>query len=262
MAGKPKPMSQVKQILRLHHQGKGIKTIARTLSVSKNTVKDYIQKARASNLLMEALLALEDPVLEGRLNPGNPAYKDQRYDRLKPQLDYFSKELKKTGVNRQVLWDEYKAGSPDPYSYAQFCYHIRQYLRSGKPSMVLDHRPGDKLYVDFAGKLLCYVDRQTGEEIKVQVFVACLPYSDYCFAMAVPSQKTEDFIYALGRCLKEFGGVPQTLVPDNLKAAVIKANPYEPDINRALEDLANHYGTSVTPARPRRPQDYVYNFVM
>ncbi len=176
MAGKPKPMSQVKQILRLHYQGKGIKTIARTLSVSKNTVKDYIQKARASNLLMEALLALEDPVLEGRLNPGNPAYKDERYDRLKPQLDYFSKELKKTGVNRQVLWDEYKAGSPDPYSYAQFCYHIRQYLRSGKPSMVLDHRPGDKLYVDFAGKLLCYVDRQTGEEIKVQVFVACLLY--------------------------------------------------------------------------------------
>ncbi len=255
MAGKPKPMSQVKQILRLHRQGKGIKTIARAPSVSKNTVKDYIQKAKASDLLMEVLLALEDPVLEGKLNPGNPAYKDVRYDQLKPQLDYFSKELKKTGVNRQVLWDEYKAGSPDPYSYAQFCYHIRQYLRSGKPSMVLDHGPGDKLYVDFAGKLLCYVDRQTGEEIKVQVFVACLPYSDYCFAMAVPSQKMEDFIYALGCCLKEFAGVPQTLVPDNLKAAVIKANPYEPDINRALEDFANHYGTSVTPTRPRRPQD-------
>src|SRR5690606_32160482 len=138
---------------------------------------------------------------------------------------------------------------------AQFCYHIKQHLRSGKPSMVLHHSSGDKLYVDFAGKLLCYVDRQTGEEIKVQVFVACLPYSDYCFAMAVPSQKMEDFIYALGCCLKEFGGVPQTLVPDNLKAAVIKANPYEPDINRALEDFANHYNTSVTPTRPGRPQD-------
>jgi len=129
MAGKPKPMSQVKQILRLYHQGKGIKTIARSLSVSKNTVKDYIQKSKASNLLLEVLLALEDPVLEGKLNPGNPAYKDERYDRLKPQLDYFSKELKKTGVNRQVLWDEYKAGNPDPYSYAQFCWILRTKLR-------------------------------------------------------------------------------------------------------------------------------------
>jgi len=87
------------------------------------------------------------------------------------------------------------------------------------------------------------------------VFVACLPYSDYCFALAVPSQKLEDFIYALGCCLKDLGGVPQTLVPDNLKSAVIKANPYEPELNRALEDFANHYGTSVTPARPRKPQD-------
>src|SRR5690606_2034995 len=118
-----------------------------------------------------------------------------------------------------------------------------------------EHKPGDKLYVDYAGKPLSYIDRQTGEEVKVQVFVACLPYSDYCFAMAGPSKKLEDFIHALSCCLMELGGVPLTLVPDNLKAAVIKANPYEPDINRALEDFANHYGTSVTPARPRRPQD-------
>lgn len=255
MSGKPKPMSQVKQILRLRQQGKGIKTIAKALSISKNTVKDYIQKAEASNILIDVLLTLEDPVLEGKLCSGSPSYKDERYDQLKPQLDYFSKELKRVGVNRQVLWEEYKAGTLHPYSYAQFCYHIKQHLRSGKPSMVLHHKSGDKLYVDYAGKLLSYIDRQTGEEIKVQVFVACLPYSDYCFAMAVPSQKLEDFIHALGCCLRELGGVPQTLVPDNLKAAVIRANAYEPDLNKALEDFANHYGTSVTPTRPRRPQD-------
>ena len=262
MSRKPKPMSQVKQILRLHHRGKGIKTIAKTLSISKNTVKGYVRKVNAGTLAIEALLALEDPVLEGKLWPGNPAYKDQRHEQLKPHLAYYCKELGKVGVTRLLLWEEYKTGSTYPYSYGQFCHHLLQYKRSAKPSMVLDHKPGDKLYVDYAGKLLSYVDRQTGEEIKVQVFVACLPYSDYCFAMAVPSQKMEDFIYALGCCLKELGGVPQTLVPDNLKAAVIKANPYEPDINRALEDFANHYGTSVTPARPSKPQDYVYNFVM
>lgn len=255
MAGKPKRMSQVKQILRMHQQGKGIKTIAKALSVSKNTVKGYIRKAKSGTLSIEALLSLEDPVLEGKLWPGNPAYKDERYEQLKPQLSYYGKELKKVGVTRLLLWEEYKTGNPYPYSYGQFCWHLQQYLRSGKPSMVLNHKPGDKLYVDYAGKLLSYINRETGEEIEVQVFVACLPYSDYCFALAVPSQKLEDFIYALGCCLKELGGVPQTLVPDNLKSAVIKANPYEPELNRALEDFANHHGTSVTPARPRKPQD-------
>src|SRR5690606_8681646 len=107
----------------------------------------------------------------------------------------------------------------------------------GKPSMVMNHQPGDKLYLDYAGKKLSYIDKETGEEIFVQVFVACLPYSDYSFAMAVPSQKTEDFLYALGCCLNDLGGVPQTLVPDNLKAAVIKANLYEPDITKAMEDF-------------------------
>lgn len=255
MAGKPKRMSQVKQILRLHQQGKGIKTIAKALSISKNTVKGYIRKAKEGKLPIDALLALEDPVLEGNLWPGNPAYKDERYEQLKTQLEYYKKELTRVGVTRQLLWEEYKTGTPHPYSYGQFCWHLQQYLRNSKPSMVLDHKPGDKLFVDYAGKTLFYVDRDTGEEIAVQVFVACLPYSDYCFALAVPSQKLEDFIYALGCCLKELGGVPQTLVPDNLKSAVIKANPYEPDLNRALEDFANHYGTSVTPARPNKPKD-------
>ncbi len=255
MAGKPKEMSQVKQILRMHSQGKGIKTIAKALSISKNTVKGYIRKSKAGDLPTDALLAMEDPVLEGKLLAGNPAYKDERYEQLKTQFSYYSKELAKVGVTRMVLWEEYQTGNSHPYSYTQFCHHLQQYRRSGKPSMVLDHKAGDKLFIDYAGKLLSYIDKNTGEVIKVQVFVACLPYSDYCFAMAVPSQKLEDFLYALGCCLKNLGGVPQTLVPDNLKSAVIKANPYEPDINKALDDFANHYGTSVTPARPRKPQD-------
>jgi hypothetical protein len=85
--------------------------------------------------------------------------------------------------------------------------------------------------------------------------VACLPYSDYSFAMAVRSQCVEDFLYALGCCLRELGGVPQVLVPDNLKAAIIKASIYEPDINRALEDFANHYSATIIPTRARKPKD-------
>lgn len=255
MAGKPRPMSQIKQLLQLHEQGKGIKFIARSLGISKNTVKAYLAKVALSPLDVQALLALDDPIMEARFHAGNPAYKDERFEHLKANLDFFSKELGRVGVTKQLLWEEYRSDYPLGYSRSQFCYHLSQQLVARKPSMVLQHRAGEKLFIDFAGKKLSYTDPDTGEVVPCQVFVACLPYSDYSFAMAVRSQNINDFLYALGCCLQELGGVPQVLVPDNLKSAIVKANRYEPDVNRALEDFANHYHTTVIPARARKPKD-------
>ncbi len=255
MAGKPKPMSQIKQLLRLHQQGKGIKFIARSLSISKNTVKTYLEKISLSSLDVPSLMGMEDPLLEKKFHPGNPAYKDKRFDHFKEKLDYFEKELKKTGVTKQLLWSEYKSDYPGGYSLSQFYFHLSQQLIARKPSMVLEHLAGEKLFIDFAGKKLSFVDRDTGEVIPCQVFVACLPYSDYSFVLAVRSQGLDDFLYALRCCLEELGGVPKAIVTDNLKSAVVKASTYEPDINRAMEDFANHYGTTVIPARARHPKD-------
>ncbi len=248
-------MSQIKQVLQLHQQGKGIKFIARSLAISRNTVKAYLAKTAALGESIPALLALEDPVLQARYHPGNPAYKDNRFAYLESRFDYFTQQLKQVGVTRQLLWQEYRQQQPEGYSYTQFCHHLSQQLLARKPSMVLQHQPAEKLFVDFAGKKLSYVDATTGEVVYCQVFTACLPYSDYSFAMAVRSQGITDFIYALNCCLQELGGVPRVLVPDNLKSAVVKASLYEPDINQALEDFANHYQTTVIPARARKPRD-------
>ena len=255
MAGKPKRMSQVKQILQLHKQGHGNKTIARHLNISKNTVKSYLGKYRSSKLSLDTLLKMEDHSLEKIFHAGNPAYKDERFDTLKDNLDYYTKELKRTGVTRKLLWEEYRLCHPTGYSLSQFSFHLSQHVLSKNPSLVLKHEPGEKLFVDFAGKKLSYIDRTSGEIIECQVFVACLPYSDYGFCMAVPSQGTDDFIHALTVCLESLGGVPGVLVPDNLKSAVVKANRYEPTVNRVLEDFANHYNMAVVPARARKPKD-------
>lgn len=262
MAGKPKPMSQIKQLILLHQQGKGRKTIARTLGISKNTVKVYLEKLKSLTTLkegkaytLEELFRMDHPVLEAKFHPGNPAYKDDRFEHLKTRIADYLEELKEVGVNKRLLWEEYRQERPDGYGYSQFCFHLHQQQVASRPSLVLNHKPGEKLYIDFAGKPLSYVDKSTGEMIKCQVFTACLPYSDYSFVMAVRSQSTEDFLYALGCCLNELGGVPLALIPDNLKAAVIKASRYEPEINRALEDFANHYGTTVVPARAGKPKD-------
>lgn len=256
MAGKPKRMSIIKQLIYLHRQGMGKKTIANKLGISKNTVKSYLYKIESGGFDTSTLLSLEAPELEAKLFAGTPSYKEQnRYEHLVSRLPYYAKELNKTGVTQYLLWQEYLEENPDGYRKTQFCHHLNQYLRTQKPTMVLQHKAGEKLFIDFAGKPLSYIDKSTGEIIQCQVFVACLPYSDYCFAMAVHSQKIEDFIEALSHCLKHFGGVPQVLVPDNLKSAVVRSNRYEPCINQVLEDFANHYGTTVTPARVRRPQD-------
>ncbi|WGF92199.1 LuxR C-terminal-related transcriptional regulator [Aequorivita marisscotiae] len=130
MAGKPKPMSQVKQMLRMRLKGKGIKTIARNLQISKNTVKEYIRKVETGNVPIAELLKLEDPILEAKLLAGNPSFKDDRYEPLKVRLKYFAKELKKVGVNRKVLYEEYCVDNANPYSYSQFCYHLQQYIKA------------------------------------------------------------------------------------------------------------------------------------
>lgn len=248
-------MGQIKQLILLHQQEHGIKPIARELGMSKNTVKAYLQKIAALKERPEELLQLDDPALEAKLHAGTPSYKQDRYDKLKLDLDLYLKELNKTGVTRQLLWEEYRVEHPDGYRYTQFCHHLNQHLRAKKPSMVLTHLPGEKLYIDFAGKTHPYVDVETGEIVQNQVFVACLPHSDYGFAMAVPSQSIPDFLHALECCLHHLGGVPLAIVCDNLKSAITRPDRYSPDVNTALEDFANHYQTAITPARVRKPQD-------
>ena len=120
MAGKPKTMSQIKQLLLLHQQGKGKKTIARLLGMSKTTVKVYLQKLQlltsatkgTKPLTVADLVKLEDPVLEAKFHPGNPAYKDERYEIFKTNLKYYLKELKRTGVTKSLLWEEYRQQYP------------------------------------------------------------------------------------------------------------------------------------------------------
>lgn len=260
MAGKCKEMSKIKQVIRLHKDGKPNRAIGRELGLYKGTVNKYVKLAEEDPLSLDELLELDDPVLEKRLCGGNPAYSDKRFEELKDRLPYIAKEMQgkdKTHVTLYLLWEEYKREFPDGYEYTQFCFHCKQFTDAQKPSFVMkqDRQGGDYLYIDYAGDTLAYTDIETGEEIKCQVFIAVLPASDYPYVIAVRSQKVEDFIYGLECSLRHFGGVPKILVPDNLKAAVVKSDRYQPEINQILEDFANHYGCVVIPARAYKPKD-------
>ena len=255
MAGKVTEMSTIKQLLQLHESGVSNREIAKILGLDRETVNTYIRKLKSGNMQIDELLALDEPVLEGKFMAGTAAYTDDRFEAFKEQLPYLEKELGRKHVTRYLLWQEYLSKYPTGYRYTQFCYHLNQQLIARQPTAILIHEAGEKLFVDFAGDKLEYIDFQTGEIIPVHVFVACLPFSDYTFIMGVRHQTTEDFLHALACCLKHLGGSPKILVPDNLKAAVIKADRYEPELNLLMNDFANHYGFAVMPTRVAHPKD-------
>ena len=165
------------------------------------------------------------------------------------------KELRKTGVTRQLMWEEYIAQHPDGIKRSQFNEHYNRWCRKVNPVMHISHKAGDKMYVDYAGKTLQIVDKESGEVQQVQFFVAILGASQYTYAEASLSQGKEDFIASVENAMQFFGGVPAAIVPDNLKSAVTKSNSYEPTLNETFLDFAEHYGTTILPARAYKPRD-------
>lgn len=257
MAGKPISMSDFKQAILLKKQGVSNRRIAEQLGINKETVNNKFAFIKSRGLSLDGLLKLDDPELEKVFHGGHSALTDARHEQFLSQLDYFREQLKDPHVTRYLLWEEYIKANPDGYRKSQFFHHLSQNLEVAKVTTVMSdlYVPGQMLMIDYAGDTLPVVDAATGEVADVQVFVATMPFSDYAFAYAVPSQKVEDFIYALRMCLEHLGGVPQIVKLDNLKAGVIKYHRHEPELNKALQDMGNHYHFVAQPCRPRKPTD-------
>lgn len=248
-------MSKIRHILRMYSQGRSILSIAAQADVSRNTARKYLKTFKASGFTYEEVSSLNDKELEdffGTVKERPPDMRLLSLQRCFPQVD---KELKRTGMTRMMLWEAYLKEFPDGFQYSQFCFYYNQWKARVNPVMYLEHKAGDKLYVDFAGEKLSLVDKDSGEIQPVEVFVAILGASQLTYIEAVMSQQKEDFIAACENALHYCGGVPMAIVPDNLKAAVTKSSRYEPTLNETFADFADHYGTTALPTRAYRPRD-------
>ncbi len=253
MAAKSIKMEQLKQILRLHHQGYAIKRIARDLGISKTTIKKYLRSEHID----------KDHNMDGSIKRVNPealqddttGYLGNRYGKLIVYFREVEKSSKNVGITRQQLWLEYKETQPDGYNYSQYCFHFGEYTRHKEVVMHLDHDPGAEAMVDFAGKKLSYVDLSTGEVISCQVFIGVLPCSGLMFCKAVPSQNTFDFNDCINAMLKYYGGSPKTILCDNLKTAVSRPSRYEPVFTELCYQLGEHYKSCFSATRPYKPRD-------
>lgn len=258
MAGKIISMASFRQAILLKlQQDMSNRKIAEALGINKETVNIKFAFIRDNGLSLKELLKLDDPELERVFHGGHAAFTDKRHKRFLELLDYFREQLKDKHVTKLLLWQEYIADNPDGYQKSQFFHHLKQNLKVANVSTVLadTYQPGLQLMVDYAGDTWDVVDSLTGEVTAVQVFVACLPFSNYTFACAVPSQRVEDFIHAIKECFEFLGGVPQMVLVDNLKSGVIKYHPHEPDFNKALQDMGNHYHFVAQACRPKSPKD-------
>ena len=255
MANNPIGMIKIRQILRLQSQGCSKLQIAAQTGIARNTLKKYIREFIASGLTFDEINELSDKELEDLFVKPEDKPLNERLQTLFSLFPAIDKELKKKGVTRQLLWEEYKRDHPDGVGKSQFKHYFAQWKAQVNPVMHMEHKAGDKLYVDFAGDKLSIIDRQTGEIKPVEVFVAILGASQLTYVEAVMTQQKEDFIFACENALHYCSGVPAAIVPDNLKSAVIKSSRYEPTLNEAFADFAEHYGTTILPARAYRPRD-------
>jgi len=246
-------MRKISEVLRLSLEQKlSVRQIAASCRLARSTVSEYLQRARTAGLVWP----LPPDMTEAQLNVCLfPVQVHPVERRLAPKMACIRNELRNKHVTLQLLWEEYRSQAPGGYSYSQYCQLYRDWLGTQAISLRQEHRTGEKLFVDYAGDTFPIQDPQTGVVMRGHLFVAVLGCSNYTYAEMTPSETLPDWIGSHVRALEFFQGVPLVVVPDNTRAAVKSPCRYDPDINRTYQDLAEHYGFAVVPARSRKPKD-------
>ena len=244
----------IREMLRLQSMGLNKSQISASVGKSRPKVIEYLKKAEDLDLDWEKAQHFQDNELIKLFYPdaGKPCYK-----KPDPDFQWVHDELKQhKNLNLRFLWTEYKSEHPDGLEYSQFCARYRKWAQKNDVTMVVEREPGYEMQVDWAGdKLEILCDRDTGELCKVHFFIATLGFSGYPYCEAFIDEKMNSWITAHVHALEYFGGVPCILIPDNCKTATRRANHYDPDINKTYQELSEHYGIAVVPARVAEPQD-------
>ena len=248
-------MKDISKALKMRYKANiSLREIAIATKLPHTTISDYCKRFDNSGYDLDVLLSFNDDKITSILFPTKKIVQ-KNFEKPMPDVEYIHKEIGKKGVTFELLWYEYKDIHPDGYGLSQFKEYYYRYKKRLNPSMRQSHVPGDKLFVDYSGLTMNVIDQFTGEITKVQVFVAVLGASGYTFVHATKSQTLKDFILSHTKAFDFFGGVPNVLVPDNLKSAIISNNKKGIVENESYSELARHYDCVISPARPRKPKD-------
>lgn len=249
-------MDVTKLILVLYFNGFSQRQIADKLRRSRNTVSTVVKAANAHHLTSEQVKDLSEVELVRLLFPEKefePVY-------VQPDYEYCHKELLKDGVTLSLLYEEYVSECKNQhkpfYKRSQFFDKYAEYVKKNRLTMHINHKPGDRVMVDWDGTTMNVYDEYTGEVMPAYLFVGTLPFSMLSYVQACPTMKIHDWVDCHIKMFEYFDGVPRLLIPDNLKTGVISNKKYDdPILNKTYQEMADHYNVTIIPTRVRSPKD-------
>lgn len=244
-------MNHLRDLIHRLKVGESERRIARDLGISRPTVHKYHEIAQQQGYLEKDAVLPDDDTLKKVLGPG------PRPPRIISSVEPYGeivKKLCKQEVEMVAIWQRLR----DTYGYTGSYSSVRRYvarLEEEQPEAYtrVQTTPGEEMQVDF-GSVGQLFDPTGGRIRTAYAFVATLSYSRHQYAELVFDQKVTTWISLHRRTLEYFGGVPRRIVPDNLKAAVIKALVHDPVLGEAYRQMALHYGFLISPTRPYTPR--------
>jgi transposase len=246
----------VKLVLELRDAGLSRNMIAATRHIGKDSVSDVLHRADELAIIFADVKDKDNDEIYKMFYPDKQPpegiYKD-------PDYLYVHDELKKVGVTLKLLWEEYRdkcrTGIDIPMGYTKYCEGYSAYTVRNNVTNHLIHKPAIIAEVDWSGPTMEYLDDDSGELVKVYLFVGTLPYSQYAYVEPCLDMKEDTWLRCHVRMFAYYGGSTARIVCDNLKTGVIE-HPREGDIvlNGGYEDLGNHYMTAIMPTGVRKPK--------
>lgn len=247
-------MRKIREVLRLRWEHRvNVREIALSVGIGRTTVGEYLNRAKAAGLAWPLPEETRDEDLARLLFP--PAQPKGEPPRPMPAWAEVDKELARKGVTLLLLWHEYKERFPDGYGYSRYASLYRAWHKASDLTMLQRHKAGERLFVDYAGLTMDLTDPKTGLVRTVPIYSAALGASQKIFAKACDSQNLPRWLKVNEEAFEFYGGVPQILVPDNLKTGVTSPDHFEPVLNPAFSEFARFYGVAIIPARSRKPRD-------
>ncbi len=248
---------KAKLVLQLRSQGLSGRAIASSQGMSRHSVQAVLEAAERERLGWDVAASLPEGQVYELLFPGRGVHESVF---AAPDWGEAHRQLARVGVTLRLLHQEYvdvcsEAGTV-AMSYDRYCRGYAEYARAHGASSRVGHKAGRSIEVDWSGPTMWLTDPVTGEQSRVYLFVACLPFSRYAFVEPCLDMRQETWLRAHVAMFEAFGGSVPRIVPDNLKTGVI-AHPREGEVvlNQAYREMAAHYQAAVLPGRVRHPKD-------
>jgi transposase len=254
MARKQIVMNEIVEIIYQWHQGSGIKAIKRSLGFDRKTVRKYVHMGQEVGVQRGVPFPSEDELIRKLKELSNSSLlrETPAQDLIVPHRDWIAELIKDEQMTAKQVWRLFEEKTDLSIGYCTVNRYLKTEFQFGvRPVTVrLEVEPGSQAQVDF-GYVGMMVDPFSGKSHRAWAFIMTMSFSRHRFVRFVFRQDVKNWIDCHIRAFEFFGGAPATIVLDNLKAAVIKPDIYDPTLNRAYAELERHYGFVADPAKVR-----------